>query len=131
MSKTLIKLWVILAGLLMPAALTASLASAQDKNPSGKLFAVCSQAPESAVCQDKNTTQNPVIRIIRTAANIVAFLTGVAAVIMIMISGFVFVTSGGSPERTTSARRRLIYSVIGLAVVALSWVIITLVLNRL
>jgi len=130
MSRRLIGTWLILLGLLSPSFLAPVSVLAQDSNPNAKLFAVCAKEPETAICQDRNTTQNPVIRIIRIAANIVAFLTGIAAVIMIVLSGFVFVTSGGNPERTSNARRRLIYSLVGLIVVALSWTIITFLLNR-
>jgi hypothetical protein len=94
---------------------------------------VCSgNAKNSPTCQqakkeggnDNNRITGPK-NIIKTAATIMALVTGIAAVIMIIISGFTMVTSGGNSESVASARRRLIAAVIGLIIVALAWTIIT------
>jgi hypothetical protein len=84
---------------------------------------------DSAVCtaadkgnrSDKNN--NAILNTIRAATNIVASVTGVFAVVMIILGGFSYVTSGGNAERSANARRQIINSVIGLAVVALAWTI--------
>lgn len=105
-----------------------------------KLFKdVCPTNPPSPVCEDaKNTTasnqDNPLSGpngVIQTAANIVAMITGILAVVMIVISGLMFATAGGNQERTTKARTMLIYSVIGLVIVASAWTVITFVNNNL
>lgn len=38
------------------------------------------------------------------------------AVLFIIVGGFMFITSGGSPEKTMSARNYLIYAAIGIVV---------------
>lgn len=95
-----------------------------------QLFGACTgEAAKSAVCQSKGTTENPVTRIINVAANIIALLTGVGAVIMIIIAGFTFVTAGGAtpgqragdPNAVANAKRRITYSIVALLVVALAW----------
>ena len=104
---------------------------------------VCPTDPPSPVCEEaKNTTasnnDNPLSGpngVIQTAANIVAMVTGILAVVMIIISGLVFITAGGTgfksqsgtPTRAAKARAMLLYSVIGLVIVAAAWTIITFV----
>jgi cytochrome bd-type quinol oxidase subunit 2 len=82
---------------------------------------------KSAVCTD--STKNPdakdnvAVNTIRTAANIIASITGVAAVIMVIVGGFTYVTAGGNTEQTATARRRITSALIGAAIVALAWTI--------
>lgn len=120
--------------LLMPA----GIAYAQDTS----LFKACdtnAQTKNSSVCKDKGTTKNPVNRIINVAANIIAILTGIAAVITIIISGFMFITAGGGisgqrssdPNRLKTARATLTAAIIGLVIVALAWAIVTFLTDKL
>jgi len=51
----------------------------------------------------------------------------VIVVLMIIISGYMFVTAGGSPEKVTTARNVLMYALIGLAVAVLAKGLIALV----
>jgi type IV secretion system pilin len=99
-----------------------------------KLFSPCDinkQTANSPICKDKNTTADPVNDKIKTAANIVAIVTGVAAVILIILGGLTMVTSAGNAEAVASARKRIVNAVIGLVVVALAWTIIAFVTDRL
>jgi hypothetical protein len=90
----------------------------------------------SPVCEDNNkargdgSTKNVVLRTLKTASDIVAFLAGVIAVIVIIISGLTMVISGGNNEQVANARRRIIYAAVGLGVVALAWTIISFVLKK-
>lgn len=105
-------------------------------------------AADSPVCQQKKEQadkpagkdKNPVVRVINTATNILALVAGVGAVIIIIYSGFVFVTAGGAlggqrsgdnPTRARQARSSLTGALIGLIIVALAWSIITFFTNRL
>lgn len=55
---------------------------------------------------------------------------GVAiAIIMIIYAGFLFMTSGGSEEKVTRARKTLIWSLIGLAILIIGGAWITLIKN--
>lgn len=49
------------------------------------------------------------------------------AVILIIISGIKLLTSGGDQEKVASARRSLTYTIIGLVIILLSFVIINLI----
>lgn len=61
--------------------------------------------------------------------NIISLIVGIAAVIMIVIGGFKFVTSGGDSNAVKSARSTIIYAIVGLIVVLLAQVIVRFVLN--
>lgn len=61
--------------------------------------------------------------------NILTMIVGIAAVIMIIINGLKFITSNGDSNAISSARNGVIYSLVGLAVVALAQVIVRFVIN--
>lgn len=67
---------------------------------------------------------------IALVVNILSFIVGVAAVIMIIIGGFKYVTSSGDSANITSAKNTILYAIVGLVVVALAQVIVTFVLNK-
>jgi hypothetical protein len=69
--------------------------------------------------------------ILTRAISILSFIAGFAAVLMIMIGGFRYVTSSGDSNTTAAAQKTIIYGVVGLVVVALSQVIVIFVLGRL
>lgn len=51
-------------------------------------------------------------------------LAGIVALVLIIISGFKFVTSGGEAKQAEGARKTLTYAIIGLVVVLLSFAIV-------
>ena len=127
-----LNLVVAIAGLFAFASLPALAAS--DTN--NKVFSACANVPTSAVCQDRaaqnaNPTANPVNHYINVAVSIVALLTGIAAVILIIVGGIGMITSSGNPEAIANSRKRIINALVGLAIVALSWSIITFLTNHL
>lgn len=58
-----------------------------------------------------------------------SIILGAIAVIMIVIGGFKFVTSGGDTNAVASAKNTIIYALVGLVVVALAQVIVHYVLT--
>ena len=93
----------------------------------------CRNNPDTSVCKEATSgnRENPFIKIITVAINIVSILAGIAAVIGIMVSGIRMMTAGGNAESVASARSGLVYSLVGLAVVVLAQVIVVFILNRL
>ena len=69
--------------------------------------------------------------IVKTVVIILSWIVGVAAVVMIIIGGLRYVTSGGDSNSVNSAKNTVLYAVIGLAVAALAQVIVKFVLNKL
>jgi hypothetical protein len=65
------------------------------------------------------------------ALDIIAVVTGIAAVVVIILGGLTMATSGGNTEAVANARRRVLYSLVGLVVVALAWTILTFLTNKL
>lgn len=55
------------------------------------------------------------------------FFVGAVAVILIMVAGFKFITSGGDAKQVEGARKTLTYAIIGLIIVLLSFFVIFLV----
>jgi hypothetical protein len=67
---------------------------------------------------------------ITRAVNIFTIIVGIVAVIMIIVGGFKFITSGGDSGRVTSAKQTIVYAIIGLIIVALAQVIVRFVLGQ-
>jgi hypothetical protein len=71
---------------------------------------------------DLNTTIGKVV-------NLLSSLVGVLAVIMIIVGGFRYVTSGGNQENTKNARNTIIYALVGLVIVGVAQAIVRFVLK--
>lgn len=69
-------------------------------------------------------------RIIRTVINIFSLVVGVVSVIMIIIGGLKYITSGGDSGNLSGAKNTILYAIIGLVIVALAQVIVRFVLER-
>ncbi len=96
---------------------------------------------KSAVCQgigaatgsdcDKTASSAKVDNTITTVIDILSIIVGVVAVIMIIIGGFKFVTSGGDSNAVTSARNTIIYAAVGLVIVAVAQTLVKFIVGKL
>lgn len=68
--------------------------------------------------------------IIAQVINIMSVIVGAIAVVMIIIGGFRYVTSGGDSAKITSAKNTILYALIGLIIVALSQIVVKFVLTK-
>ncbi|MFH1392675.1 MAG: pilin [bacterium] len=59
--------------------------------------------------------------LIRSVARWIAILISIIAVIFIILGGVSYLTAGGDETKTTSAKNKIIYGLIGLGVAALAW----------
>jgi len=66
--------------------------------------------------------------ILRHFVNILSAIVGAVAVIMIIVGGFRYVTSGGNDTSITSAKNTILYAIIGLIIVALAQIMVHFVL---
>lgn len=69
--------------------------------------------------------------IIHTIVNLLTAIVGVVAVIMIIVGGFRYITSGGNDTSVTSAKNTILYAIVGLVVVALAQLIVRFTLSKL
>jgi len=56
---------------------------------------------------------------------------GALAILMIIVAGIMYLTSGGDEGRVENAKRWLIYAIVGLIVALLGWVIVNTVITKL
>ena len=67
--------------------------------------------------------------IVNKVIDLVAAIIASIAVLMIVVSGIMYITSGGDSTKTETAKKMLTYSVAGLAVALLAYVIVIIVGN--
>lgn len=68
--------------------------------------------------------------VLANALEIIYWVVGVVAVIVIIFAGFRYVTSAGDPAVATKAKNMILYSVIGIIIVILAFVITQFILGR-
>jgi type IV secretory pathway VirB2 component (pilin) len=85
----------------------------------------------SARCHT-NTDKGPnVPGTIKNIIDLLLYLAGMIAVIMIIIAGIRYVTSNGDPQTASKAKNTIIYAVIGLVITILAYAIVNFVLSQL
>lgn len=100
------------------------------------LIPACNQPGVSTttVCNDANNkhkSSNIIIQLIKDVIDVLSFIVGVTATIMIIISAIRFVTSGGDSNTAKEARKGITASLIGIVVVVLSQTIVIFILDKL
>jgi cytochrome bd-type quinol oxidase subunit 2 len=66
---------------------------------------------------------------IKQVITVISVVGGAAAVIMIIIGGFRYVTSAGNSEQAKGARNTIVYAIIGLIIIAMAQLIVHFTLN--
>jgi hypothetical protein len=79
---------------------------------------------------DNNGGTDKVNTLITQIINVFSVIVGAVAVVMIIIGGFRYVTSGGDSGKVGSAKNTILYALIGLVIVALAQVIVKFVLGK-
>lgn len=123
------------ASLAMMLGLMVPLASAQtDQIQSG----LCSGAnlqftdsPNVSSCAGETDATTKINNIIHTIVNLLSVLVGIVAVVMIIIGGLRYITSGGNDTSVTGAKNTILYAIVGLVVVALAQIIVHFTLSKL
>lgn len=133
------RLSTLLTGLAITIALSLGLAApafaqtAQDQINNGLCAGSNLQFTEnpgqcSAASSDATTKIN---NLVKTVVNLLSAVVGIVAVIMIIVGGFRYVTSGGNDTSVTAAKNTILYAIIGLIVVALAQIIVRFTLSKL
>jgi len=68
---------------------------------------------------------------LKRIVNILLFVIGAVAVIMIIVGGIRYVVSGGDSSAVTGAKNTILYAVIGLVVAAMAFAIVNFVVGKL
>lgn len=84
---------------------------------------------DSGNCET-GTGEDGVVSAVQTVVNWLSWFVGVVSVIMIVVGGFKYITSGGASDKVTSAKNTIIYAIIGLVIVALAQFIVRFVVSR-
>lgn len=83
----------------------------------------------STDCSTNTNTGVSLSQLATRIVNILSIIVGVVAVIMIIVGGFRYITSGGESSNVSGAKNTLIYAIVGLIIVALAQFIVHYVLN--
>lgn len=89
---------------------------------------VC-QASGKTVC-DPGDSSGALGDTAKTVINLLSVIVGIAAIVMIILAGFKYITSAGDSNKITAAKNTLLYAIIGLVIVALAQTIAHFVLTE-
>jgi TRAP-type C4-dicarboxylate transport system permease small subunit len=78
-----------------------------------------------------NEATSKINNMVHTIVNLLSAVVGIVAVIMIIVGGFRYITSGGNDTSVTAAKNTILYAIIGLVVVALAQIIVRFTLSKL
>lgn len=92
------------------------------------VFGGCSGS-NSSVCKDASGGSKAG-SLVKNVINLLLFVLGIIAVIMIVVGGIRYTTSDGDPGKTKSARDTILYSVVGLVVAMLAYAIVNFVVAQ-
>ena len=85
---------------------------------------------ENSDCED-NDADEQVSNTLGTVLNLFSVAAGIASVIMMIYAGFRYIVSGGDEKGIVSAKKTMIYAIVGVVLVLLAQSIVQFVLNRL
>ena len=101
----------------VPAAPATCTVALGDKTAKSLVLEGSSQAGDS--CSDTGVTN-----IASLVVNTLSIIAGLAAVIVVLLAGFKYITAAGDSGKITSAKNTLVYAIIGLVIAALAQVIV-------
>ncbi len=85
------------------------------------------QAGGTTTCANAGTSLNTLIKNI---LNVLSYVVGVVAVIMIIIAGFRYIVSGGESGGVTGAKNAILFAIVGIVIVAIAQIIVQFVLTK-
>lgn len=98
-------------------------ALAADVDPSNLSAAIITDADRPDDVRDETDIRSTVISVV----NYLLGFLGLVAVLFIIYAGFTMVTSQGDEEAVTNARKMIIYAIIGIIIIFLSFTIVNFV----
>lgn len=115
---------LLLLGLAVPVTVPATAGAVE-------VFKACNGAANTTVCKGTDDKVLGPNGILTKVINLLLTIIGIIAVIMIIIGGIRYTTSGGDSGQVNSARDTIIYSVVGLVIAIMAFAIVNWVLVKL
>ena len=69
--------------------------------------------------------------VFRQVTNVILYIVGIVAVIMLIIGGIRYIVSGGDSKKVTDAKNTVLYAIIGLVICFLAFAIVNFVISSL
>ena len=69
--------------------------------------------------------------VVKNVINVILYVVGILAVVMIIIGGIQYTTSGGDSAAVTKAKNTILYGIVGLVIAILAYAIVNFVLTNL
>jgi len=110
LKKTLLSLTILASLILVIGAIQANNAAAAD-------FTIPNPGLPSG------NADNPAGTLMKTILNWIVWVGGILCVVIILWAGISYATAGGDEDKTTKAKDRLIYGIIGIAVIVGAYII--------
>lgn len=132
--KNLLTTAAISSMLLVPVLGVASVgaqAAGNDANIQNSLCTGTELKTNATTCaQSTSGAGDNVNSLVADVINIFSWVVGIVSVIMIIVGGFQYITSGGASDKVSTAKNTIMYAIIGLVIVALAQFIVRFVLQR-
>ena len=90
------------------------------------VFGNCPDDAKSSVCASKGENATSTVK---NVINLLIFVIGIIAVIMIVVGGLRYVLSGGDSAGINTAKNTILYAIVGLVVAILAYSIVNFVLT--
>ena len=123
-AKTAVAAIVLSGAVALPVVVPASVAYAAPPDTTS----VCEGVALTGGGCDPSTTQFD--KVIKLVIQVISLIAGIAAVIMIVVGGLRYITSGGDSSKVASAKSSIIYAIVGLIIVALAQIIVRFVITN-
>jgi cytochrome bd-type quinol oxidase subunit 2 len=129
MKRFILNLAMVLAVALMPAAVLAGNAAAacvsgQPTTSKDQVLTGIDQTG-STDCSGSGVTD-----FVDTLVSTLSLIVGIAAIIMIIASGYKYITSGGEASKVANAKNTLIYALIGVVIAVLAQLLVRFVITQ-
>jgi hypothetical protein len=69
-------------------------------------------------------------QVLQNGLNLAYFVLAIIAVVVVIVAGIMYATSGGDSAAVTKAKNLILYSVVGIVVIAAAWAITNFVIGR-
>ncbi|XLQ20037.1 MAG: pilin [Candidatus Moraniibacteriota bacterium] len=73
--------------------------------------------------------RNPIATVIQDVIKLLVGIVGGLSVLMIVVGGIMYMSSGGDQGKVDTAKNIIVYSIVGLVVSLLAWIIVNVVIK--